>query len=360
MSPTPGRPARDEKRASRCHTAGGTDVTRGSCHRERRPTAFVRARDDDFRTVLRRGTRGAPDSAESAPMSSDAAPDRQGGDIPEVDVLVGPLTPAIVNTELKPIGYELFILGVSLLSMFNLIVQLLPFNGPPKEVSLAMEAVLAPIFLFDFGYRLRTARSRKLYFFRQFGWADLLGAVPFLGIFRIFRVIRVSRMLRTLDRDTFFRELYASRAQTVFYLTVLLVVMVVEFAGIAVLYPEQGAPGANIETGVDAVWWGLVTVTTVGYGDQYPVTDTGRMVGTLLLFAGVGLFSVLTGFIANAFLAPRPTRVRRIREALSGTEAQIADLRDLLIEQEKRSAEIRARVDELERTLRNNARAEAE
>jgi voltage-gated potassium channel len=105
------------------------------------------------------------------------------------------------------------------------------------------------------------------------------------------------------------------------------------------------------------VWWGLVTITTVGYGDQYPVTDAGRMVGTLLLFAGVGLFSVLTGFIANAFLAPRPTRVRRIRDALTGTEAQISSLRDLLIEQEQRSAEIRIRLDELERSLRSGSPA---
>ena len=293
-------------------------------------------------------------------MTSDPTPASGTSDIPEVDVLVGPLTPTVVNQELKPIGYELFILGVSLLSILNLLIELLPFDGPPQQVSLAMEAVLAPIFLFDFGYRLRTARSRRMYFVRQFGWADLLGAVPFLGIFRIFRVIRVTRMLRTLDHDTFFRELYASRAQSVFYLTVLLVVVVVEFAGIAVFYAERGDPEANIRTGVDAVWWGLVTVTTVGYGDQYPVTDAGRMVGTLLLFAGVGLFSVLTGFIANAFLAPRPARVKRIRAALTGPEAQISDLRDLLIEQDKRSAEIRAQLDELERTLRNAARAEAE
>ena len=111
-------------------------------------------------------------------MSSAHTPRPRTTEIPEVDALVGSLTPSIVNVELKPIGYELFILGVSLLSMFNLLVQLLPFEGPFRQVSVAMEAVLAPIFLFDFGYRLRTAASRRLYFFRQFGWADLLGAAP--------------------------------------------------------------------------------------------------------------------------------------------------------------------------------------
>ena len=67
---------------------------------------------------------------------------------------------------------------------------------------------------------------------------------------------------------------------------------------------EHDAPGANITTAGDAIWWGLVTITTVGYGDQYPVTQSGRVIGTFLLFAGIALFSVLTGFIANAFLAP--------------------------------------------------------
>jgi voltage-gated potassium channel len=267
------------------------------------------------------------------------------------DADTAPLSPAVVNRELKPIGYELFILGISLLSMLNLVIVVLPMEGPVEQVALATEALLAPVFLVDFIYRFRTARSRRVYFVRRWGWADLISAVPFLGVFRIFRVIRVSRLLRTIDGDDLARELYATRAQATFFLTMLLVVLVVEFAGIAVFYAERGAPNANITTGTDAVWWGLVTITTVGYGDQFPVTDAGRMVGTLLLFAGVGLFSVLTGFIANAFLAPRQPRVKRVRAALTGTEGQIADLRDLLIEQEQRAADIRSRLDQLERSL---------
>ena len=97
-----------------------------------------------------------------------------------------------------------------------------------------------------------------------------------------------------------------------------------------VYYVERGVPGSNIATGGDAVWWGLVTITTVGYGDRFPVSPNGRIVGTLLLFAGIALFSVLTGFIANQFLAPRSTRGARIRAKLSGPEGQVAELRQLL------------------------------
>jgi voltage-gated potassium channel len=71
-----------------------------------------------------------------------------------------------------------------------------------------------------------------------------------------------------------------------------------------VLALERTAPGATIVTASDAVWYLLVTMSTVGYGDVYPVTDLGRLIGSLIIVVGVGIFGTLTGFLANAFLAP--------------------------------------------------------
>jgi voltage-gated potassium channel len=109
-----------------------------------------------------------------------------------------------------------------------------------------------------------------------------------------------------------------------------MVIAVVEFAGIAEFYVEQGVPGANIVSAGDSIWWGLVTITTVGYGDQYPVGPGGRLVGALLLFAGIALFSVLTGFIANVFLAP--IRPRRRPRLAPGRRPNSSALNDLLTE----------------------------
>jgi len=263
---------------------------------------------------------------------------------------VAPYTPrGPLAGELKSPGYELFIVLLSLLAVVNLLIFLAPLQGPIQQVAFSVNLVLAPVFLVDFLYRLLTTHPRRKYLVGRFGWADALAIIPFLAILRIFRVVRVVRLLRVYGGGAVAEDLMGRRASATFFLTMFLVIAVVEFASMGVYWAERSAPGANITNAADAIWWGLVTITTVGYGDRYPVTAPGRIVGSLLLFAGIALFSVLTGFIANFFLAPRqPHRA----DAVPGTPAAgIAELRALLEEQEERSVAIRAKLDELEKTL---------
>jgi voltage-gated potassium channel len=266
------------------------------------------------------------------------------------------MTDAAPQDELKNVGYELFILLLSILSICNLVIVLLAPSSP-RDVALVVDAIIAPVFVADFLYRLLTARSRRDWFLHRFGWADLIAVAPMLRVFRVFRIVRVVRLMRSFGSDALLRELAATRALATFLLTMFLVVLVVEVTGIAILYTELDAPGANIVNAGDAVWWGLVTITTVGYGDQFPVSAGGRIVGAFLLFAGIALFSVLTGFIANLFLSPAG-RVRRRRLDPGSTAAQMLEVRRLLDEQDRRTAEIRSRLDELERTqVRERAQA---
>ncbi len=259
--------------------------------------------------------------------------------------------------ELKSTPYELFMLLVSLLSITNVVVVLLGVaSGPAQEVVVLMEAALTPFFVFDFVYRLSTAPSRRRYVVRGFGWADLLAAIPGLGIFRVFRIARVVHLMRRAGRPQLAAELVEHRAVATFLLTIWLVFVVVEAAGATVFVAESSNPGANITTAGDALWWGIVTITTVGYGDQYPTTGPGRIIGVFLLGAGITLFSVLTAFIANAFLTPRSRRRRAMTAAAGDPAFELEQLRLLLAEQEDRSAAIRAKLDDLERALRTGGR----
>ena len=99
----------------------------------------------------------------------------------------------------------------------------------------------------------------------------------------------------------------------------------------------------------DALWWGYVTAITVGYGDQYPVTVGGRIVGTLMLTVGVALFATASGFIANAFLsrtavAPAPA------PAEGSVQAALREVERLLAEQQRATESLRAQLLQLEKS----------
>ena len=80
--------------------------------------------------------------------------------------------------------------------------------------------------------------------------------------------------------------------------------MVLSIASILILHQESRSPGANITTGGDALWWGIVTITTVGYGDYYPVTTLGRITAVFVMFAGIGIIGALASILASVLVAP--------------------------------------------------------
>jgi len=253
-------------------------------------------------------------------------------------------------------SYDLFILAVSVLSIVNILLYWLPLSDDSRGVITIIDASLSVFFLFDFGYRLSTAPSRTGYFFRRWGWADLLGSLPFtnLRLFRLFRVIRVIRVVHHHGFRRTFDSLLHTPAGSALAIVLVLVIVVIEGASIAVLRAEDGAPDANILNASDAVWWGLVTVATVGYGDKYPVTNAGRIIGSVLIILGVGLFGVVTGYLANRFVQPVTADTLQQEGDPGDPGVKLTEIRQLLDEQDQGRAALAAKVDELERLLRSS------
>ena len=210
--------------------------------------------------------------------------------------------------ELKNTSYEIFIGALSALAIVNIVLVVLFIGDPDLQLVLAvLDGLLSAIFLGDFLYRLKTAPSRSGYFFRQFGWADLLSCTPFpaFKLLRIFRLVRVNRLLGVKGAHGVWRTIIRDRANSALMVLLLMGILVLEFGSIAILAMEQYAEGANITDASDALWFTMVTISTVGYGDMFPVTNEGRLVGTLIIIVGVGIFGTFTGYLANLFLAPR-------------------------------------------------------
>ncbi len=234
--------------------------------------------------------------------------------------------------DVKHPNYELFILGLSAFSILNLFLLLLPFAWEVKAVIVITDVLMCAVFLGDFLYRLLSAKDRRAYM--KVGWLDLLGSVPFPGfrLFRLPRVVVTTRLIRAAGGRAVIRELIRDRGGTAILGVFLLAIVVLEVASMLMVALELGAPGANIETGGDALWWAIVSVTTVGYGDVYPVTPGGRIVAAMLLAVGIALFSTITGFLATLLVVrpgDRPDRPPLWRaEADPPTLAEVAAVGD--------------------------------
>jgi voltage-gated potassium channel len=204
--------------------------------------------------------------------------------------------------------YNLFIAVVTIIALVVVVAYyLLPMPEEVRQVLYILDSLNAFILLADFLYRFYRAPNRPKYLV-GFGWLDLIGAIPGFPMLRLARIPTLIRLIRRLNRDTpeeVRRDASQRLASSTLLTTILVVLLVVTVGSILVVLVEKDAPGGNILTGDDAVWWSIVTIATVGYGDRYPTTPEGRLIGVLMIFVGVSLFSVLTSYVATTFVARR-------------------------------------------------------
>ena len=257
------------------------------------------------------------------------------------------------SSELKDTTYELFIGALSVLSIFNLILYYVINNQVVTGVVAIIDGFLSLIFLADFLYRFFTAGSKSRYFFSQFGWADLLASlpIPLAKILRAFRVFRAGRLMGKRGARYMLGEFLGNRAQSALLTLLFFIILVLEFGGMAMVAVENSSPEANIRTPFDAVWYTFVTITTVGYGDRYPVTTEGRLIGIVIMTAGVGLFGTLTGYLANAFLAPPKRKEEGTATDDDSPKAKFAELKRMLKEQKQAQSALEAKISEIEALL---------
>jgi voltage-gated potassium channel len=241
-----------------------------------------------------------------------------------------PETPAAGSErELKNVSYECFILALSITSLVNIVLVYLVRQPEVALVLTVMDVVLSCIFLGDFAYRLFDAPTKRGYFLGQRGWLDLLSSLPLpqVKVFRLFRVVRVVRLLREVGPRRFFDAVLRDRASSALLVVIFLALLLLEFGAALILAIEIRDPDGNIKDASDALWYTYVTVTTVGYGDRYPVTNAGRLVGVLIMTVGVGLFGTLTGFLANAFVTPAKDAADEGDSDAAALRSELAEVR---------------------------------
>src|SRR5258708_9994118 len=228
-------------------------------------------------------------------------------------------------------SYQLFILALCLFALCALAVHSFVRVGEStKQILEVADTVVCGVFFVDFLVHIARAK-RRLHYFITWGWIDLLSSIPavsFLRWGRAARVIRIVRVLRGARATKLLAEAILERRGQGLLLAVLLVSMLlVVFASIGILQFET-VPHAHIKSADDALWWAIVTITTVGYGDRYPVTSEGRLLAAGLMVFGVALFGTFSGFVASWFVQGKSDQsevdVLLLRDDIRDLRAELA------------------------------------
>lgn len=182
---------------------------------------------------------------------------------------------------------------------------------------LAGEWLITILFTLEYLLRLCVARRPGRYAWSFYGVVDLLSILPtYLGIFfpgmhflttvRILRILRIFRVLKLVqflgEGNNLWQALKRSRHKIIVFLTTVLTVVVVVGS---LMYTIEGAD-AGFTSIPKSIYWAIVTMTTVGYGDIAPITPLGQIVASLLMITGYGIIAVPTGIVTSEMMRPTP------------------------------------------------------
>ena len=211
--------------------------------------------------------------------------------------------------------FDLFIQFFILLSLITFSIDTLPdLSDRSRFILRVLEVITVTVFSIEYLLRILVADKKACFVFSFFGIIDLLAILPFylrlgidlrsirsvrmLRLFRMFKLVRYSRAIRR-----FHRAFTIVKEELVLFFFTTCILLYLSAAGI--YFFENAAQPEAFKSVFHSLWWATITLTTVGYGDIYPVTIGGRIFTFVILMIGLGIVAVPTGLMASALSKAR-------------------------------------------------------
>jgi voltage-gated potassium channel len=220
-----------------------------------------------------------------------------------------------LSVTLESTAFSWIITGLIVFSVFCFSLETLPYLDP-RLISFLNFSEIAVVSLFSIEYICRVIASEKKlrFIFSFYGLIDLLAILPFYLAFavdlRSLRLVRLLRLIRLLKLvrynkaiKRFADALYLAKEELIVFTLASLIMLYLTSVGI--YHFEHAAQPDVFKSIFDCLWWAVATLTTVGYGDIYPVTTGGKVFTFGILMIGLGLVAVPTGIVASSLSAVR-------------------------------------------------------
>lgn len=227
----------------------------------------------------------------------------------------------MVKDEASPAGrrLNLFVQSLIVVSIIGFSIETLPdLPARFRSVLSGVELFCVAVFTIEIVLRTMASRPKTKYLFSFFGIVDILAVVPFylsLGVdLRSLRVVRMLRMIRLMKlaryNSAYYRIAEAVRiAREELLIFAVGAVIMLYIAAVGIYHFENEAQPEAFGSVFHSMWWAVTTMTTVGYGDVYPVTTGGKFFTFFILMLGLGIIAIPTGIIASALTKVRERQV---------------------------------------------------
>jgi voltage-gated potassium channel len=206
--------------------------------------------------------------------------------------------------------FAIFIQVLILISIVTFTIETIPDLKPQtRSILYAVEVFSVIVFTIEYILRIYVTDKKLKFVFSFFGIIDLLAILPFylsfgvdlrslraLRFLRLFRILKLVRYNRAMNH---FASAIKSAKEEIF-LFLFITIILIYFSAVGIYYFENKAQPEHFSSIFDSLWWAIVTLTTVGYGDVYPITVGGKVFTFFILLIGLGIVAIPTGIITSA------------------------------------------------------------
>ncbi|MGF1700639.1 potassium channel family protein [Photobacterium makurazakiensis] len=208
----------------------------------------------------------------------------------------------VVKHELNPMSLMALVLSFLSLTIVTCMI-FIPKSNNAYTLLLGIDTFICLIFWCQLLTDFFRSKEKTLYLKQH--WPDFLASLPVIEQLRFARLIQVFRVVRLIrSSHHIIDQLHRNRREATIASIFLLLTVLVSVGSAMMLIIEGNVPESNIKDPVDALWWVFVTISTVGYGDHYPVTLLGKALAAVIIICGVGLFGMVAGLVSNIISDP--------------------------------------------------------